>query len=82
METIEKLKSEIYAKIEEMDDETALHLVREAITEYTSAPGKDILDKLTPSQRQRLQESIQQADQGKTVTNEEVKQIARSCLLK
>ena len=77
---IKKLKSTIYKKVDELNDETFLQMVEEAVTAYSSASQKDILDELTPDQQQRLQESIQQADKGKTISNDEVKQKAKEWL--
>ena len=55
-------------------------MVEEAVTAYSSATQKDIVDELTPEQQQRLQESIQQANSDKTISNEEVKQKAKEWL--
>lgn len=82
METITKLKSDIWEKLQGINDETALQLVKEAISEYGAAAQTDVLDQLTSAQQKRLQESIQQADEGNLLSNEEVKQIARSWLSK
>ena len=77
---IKKLKATIYKKVDQLNDETFLQMVEEAVTVYSSASQKDILDELTPDQQQRLQESIQQADKGKTISNDEVKQKAKEWL--
>ncbi len=77
---IKKLKSTIYKKVDELNDETFLQMVEEAVTAYSSSSQKDILDELTPDQQQRLQESIQQADKGITISNDEVKQKAKEWL--
>ena len=79
---IKKLKATIYKKVDQLNDETFLQMVEEAVTAYSSASQKDILDELTPKQQQRLQESIQQADKGKTISNNEVKQKAKEWLSK
>ena len=77
---IKKLKATIYKKVDQLNDETFLQMVEEAVTAYSSAPQKDIVDELTPEEQQRLQESIQQADNGKTISNDEVKQKAKEWL--
>ena len=77
---IKKLKSAIYKKVDELNDENLLRMVDEAVTAYSSSSQKDILDELTPDQQQRLQESIQQADKGKTISNDEVKQKSKERL--
>jgi hypothetical protein len=77
---INKIKATIHKKIKYMNDETLLQMEEEGITTYRTAPSKDIIDELTPEQQQRLQESIQQADNGQTIQNEEVKQKAKEWL--
>jgi len=79
---IEQLKSNIYLQIKKLNDETALIMLQEALTAYSSSSNKDILDELTAGQQQRLQESIRQADERKTVSNEETRQKAREWLSK
>ena len=79
---IKKLKSTIYKKVDQLNDEIVLQMVEEAVTAYSSASQKDILDDLTPDQQQRLRESINQADNGNTISNDEVKQKAKEWLSK
>ena len=79
---IEKIKATIHKKVEYMTDEVLLQMVEEAVTAYGSPSSKDIIDELTPEQQQRLQESIQQADNGQTIPNEEVKQKTKEWLSK
>jgi predicted transcriptional regulator len=66
-----KLKEELHQYIDKLEDETALSMLHEATVEYEKAGQKDILDELTPEQFARLQESIKQANEGKTFTHEE-----------
>ena len=66
-----KLKEELHQYIDKLEDETALSMLHEATVEYEKAEQKDILDELTPEQFARLQESIKQADEGKTISHEE-----------
>ena len=77
---IHKIRTTICEKVEQLNDETFLQMVEEAVTAYGSAPSKDIIDELTPEQQQRLQESVKQADNGETIPNEEVKQKAKEWL--
>lgn len=79
---IKKLKSTIYKKVDQLNDETFLQMVEEAVTAYSSASQEDMLDELTPDQQQRLQQSIQQADNGNTISNDEVKQKAKEWLFR
>ncbi len=81
-EEIKKLKTTIYEKVEHLNNETALQMVEEAVTAYSSPSKKDILDELTPEQLQRLQESVKEAKKGETISNEEVKQKAKKWLSK
>ena len=75
-----QLKAKIYQEVEKLEDETALQMLQEAIAAYSSPSKKDIVDELTEDQKKRLQESIQQANDGKTLTNDEVKQKAKEWL--
>jgi len=77
-----KLKSSIYKKVDELDNEIFLQMVEEAVTVYSSPSQKDILDELTPEQKQRLQESVKQADEGKTIPDNDVRQKAKEWLSK
>jgi len=77
---IKQLKDTIHYKVDELEDETTLNMLQEAITAYTSTKKKDILDDLTINQKHRLNQSIQQADKGKTSSHEEVKQRSRKWL--
>jgi predicted transcriptional regulator len=66
-----KLKEELHQYIDNLEDETALQMFHEAAVDYERLGGKDILDELTSDQLARLQESIRQADEGKTISHEE-----------
>lgn len=81
-EEIQKLKTTIYEKVENLNNESALQMVEEAVTAYSAPSQKDILDELTPEELQRLQQSITQSHNGETITNEEVKQKAKEWLSK
>lgn len=81
-EEIKKLKTTIYEKVEHLNNETALQMVEEAVTAYSSPSKKDILDELTPEQLQRLHESGKQAEKNETIANKEVKQKAKKWLSK
>ena len=77
-----KLKSSIYKKVDQLDDEIFLQMVVEAVTAYSSPSQKDIREELTPEQKQRLQESVKQADKGETIPDDEVKRKAKEWLSK
>ncbi|MEJ7679939.1 MAG: hypothetical protein WKG06_19190 [Segetibacter sp.] len=63
-----------------IEDETQLEMLNEAAAYSTKQT--DILDLLTPDQLKRLEESIEQADQGKIITHEEAMKIALQWLTK
>ncbi|THU40699.1 hypothetical protein FAM09_00870 [Niastella caeni] len=72
-----KLKEKLHQYIDNLEDEASLQMLHEAAVEYERLGGKDILDDLNPDQLARLQESIKQADEGKTISHEEaMKRIA------
>jgi gas vesicle protein len=77
---LRELKDKIHNQIDDLEDEIALQMLQEAAAVYSSPSKKDILDELTDDQKKRLHDSIQQANDGKTLTNEEVKQKAKEWL--
>ena len=77
---VEQLKAKIYQQVEKLENETALQLLEEAVAAYSTTSKKDIVDELTAEQQLRLKESIQQAKDGKTISNDEVKQKAKEWL--
>jgi hypothetical protein len=76
---LKQLKDKIHYQVNELEDETALQMLQEAVVAYSS-PKKDILDELTDDEKKRLYESIQQANEGTTLTNDEVKKKAKEWL--
>lgn len=79
-ENLQQLKDNINSRVNELEDETVLQMLQEAVVAYSSPSKKDILDELNDEQKKRLFESIRQADENKTLTNEEVKQKAKEWL--
>ena len=79
---LNNLKAKLYSQIEQLNDEVALQLLEESITHYSSPSENDILDDLTAKQKERLQDSIAQADNGNTLSDEEVQQKAKEWLSK
>jgi hypothetical protein len=79
---IQKLKIIIYEKLENLNNESALQMVEEAVTAYSSPGQKDILDELTPEQLKRHQQSVTQSQKGETISNEVVKKKAKEWLSK
>ena len=71
-----KLKEKLHEYIDNLEDENALQLLHEAAVAYEKAGEKDV-NELTPEQLARLQESLKQVDEGKTISHEEaMKRIA------
>lgn len=79
---IHTIKTTIHEKVEQLEDETLLQMVEEAVTAYGNTPPKDIVDELNSEQQQRLLESVKQADIGQIISHEEVKQKAKGWLSK
>jgi hypothetical protein len=79
---IDQLKTNIYSQIDKLNDETALLMLQETVLAYSSPLQKDIIDELSPEQEKRLHHSVLQANEGRTVSNEEVNQKAKQWLSK
>ena len=79
---VDDLKRKIYQQVEQIDNETTLHMLEEAVSSYSSISKSDIIDELTEDQKKRLDQSISQSDNGNTTDNEEVKKISREWLSK
>ena len=73
---ISEIKRQLHSYIDMIQDEDKLAMLNEAAEAYiTKQP--DIIDLLNPTQLKRLEESLKQADEGNTVSNEEVIKMAR-----
>jgi len=79
---VDKLKRKIYQQVEQIDNETTLQMLEEAVSAYSSLSKSDIIDELTEDQKRRLDQSISQADNGNTTDNEAVKKITKEWLSK
>jgi predicted transcriptional regulator len=76
------IKAQIHLQIDKIEDVAALQLLQEAAATYASRNQEDILDKLTPSQLNRLNQSVEQAENGQTLTHKEVMEKAKKWLTK
>ena len=76
----ELLKKKLHEQIDALDDELALQMLHEAAVEYSKAEGTR--DDLTPEQIERLNESLQQLDNGQWKSNEEVMKLSKIWLRK
>jgi predicted transcriptional regulator len=74
-----ELKEKLHRQIDELEDEAGLNMLYKAAAEYGKV-DVDILDELTPAQLERLEESLRQADEGKTIPHEEVMKLCRAWL--
>lgn len=71
-----EIKKKLHSYIDMIEDEDKLAMLNEAAEAYiTKQP--DIIDLLNPTQLKRLEESLKQADEGNTVSNEEVMKMSR-----
>jgi hypothetical protein len=76
----ELLKKKLHEQIDAMDDEMALQMLHEAAVEY--GKSSNIQDELTPGQIKRLEESLQQLDNGEWKSHEEVMKLSKTWLQK
>jgi hypothetical protein len=76
-----KLKEKLHQYIDNLEDETALNMLHEAAVEYEKA-GKEAEDDLTPEQRERLKDSLQQLNNGQWKSHDEVMKLSRTWLQK
>jgi len=72
---IQNLKARLHKQIDALDDAGVLQLLHDAAVDYNSTNRKDILDELTDEQKQRLENSLQQAARGKTIPHEDAMQL-------
>ena len=71
-----EIKKKLHSYIDMIEDEVKLEMLNEAAEAYaTNQP--DVIDLLTPVQLNRLERSLKQADEGNTVSNEEVMKMSR-----
>ena len=77
-----KLKEKLHQYIDNLEDETTLNMLHDATVDYETFKDKDILDELTPEQQERLNESLNQLNNGQWKSHEEVMKEARTWLRK
>ena len=74
--SIQEMKSRIHQLVDQIDNEPALErLLNDAnffASDASEAPAT--LDDLTHSQRERLEQAIQQHQEGKTISHQEMKE--------
>jgi predicted transcriptional regulator len=76
-----EIKKQLHEFIDMIEDESQLQMLNEAAEVYATKQP-DIIDLLTPEQLSRLEESINQAEEGKLTPHEEVKKISSQWLTK
>lgn len=81
--SVKELKSEFHKLIDNFNDEKVLNNFYEAILEYSKRDNSiDIIDELSEKQKQRLMDSIEQVKDGKTMSNDKVKDEIRKWYMK
>lgn len=76
------IKRQLHKYIEMIEDEQQLEMLCEAAETYASAKRPDILDSLSEEQLKRLEESIQQANDGHLTSHETVMTMVKQWLTK
>lgn len=77
-----EIKKKLHNYIEMIEDESQLQMLNDTAEIYAAKKQVDILDLLTNEQLQRLEQSIQQVDEGKVISHEDVKKISKQWLMK
>ena len=77
-----EIKKRLHNYIEMIEDESQLQMLNDTAEVYAAKKQVDILDLLTIEQLQRLEQSIQQVDEGKVIAHDEVKKISQRWLMK
>ncbi len=77
-----EIKKKLHNYIEMIDDESQLQMLNDTAEIYAAKKQVDILNLLTNEQLQRLEQSIQQVDEGKVISHEDVKKISKEWLMK
>jgi hypothetical protein len=76
-----ELKQAFHKLIDEVDDEQLLKDVYSILNQH-KMQKRDIIDDLTESQKARLYAAMKQADEGKTISNEEAQRRIKTWLSK
>ncbi len=71
-----EIKKKLHNNINQIEDETALHLLNEAAEAYATKQP-DILDLLTTEQLEELRTAQQQIKEGRGISNEKIVQMSR-----
>lgn len=75
--SVKELKEKLHQEIDTLENPTALRLLHDAASEFSKITNCDILDSLTSEQMERLNKSLEQADQGGTIPHKEVMEQLR-----
>lgn len=78
----QELKSRIYQLVDKIDNQLVLEQLLNEANQYVAdeAQLQATLEDLTDSQRERLEQAIQQHKEGRTVSHEDMKQRHRQWL--
>ncbi len=77
----ENIKKQLHSYIDMIDDEEQLQILHETAENYVTKPA-DILDILTQVQLEKLEESLNQAEEKKLIPNEVVMKLSKQWLTK
>lgn len=75
---VSTIKQQLHQQIDLIEDETQLQILNDVATEYVSNSKIE----LTDEQKERLQQSIKQANEGKLMDHKEVIKLAEKWLTK
>ncbi|MCX6209880.1 MAG: hypothetical protein NTZ59_10420 [Bacteroidetes bacterium] len=75
---VSTIKQQLHQQIDLIEDETQLQILNDVATEYVS--NSKIV--LSDEQKERLQQSIKQANEGKLIDHKEVIKLAEKWLTK
>ena len=75
---VSTIKQQLHQQIDLIEDETQLQILNDVATEYVSNSKIE----LTDEQKERLQQSIKQANEGKLMDHNEVIKLAEKWLTK
>ena len=77
-----EIKKQLHQYIDMINDESQLLELSDVAEAYATKEKKDILDLLAPAQLERMEQSLQQAKEGKLTPHEEVMKIAKGWFIK
>jgi predicted transcriptional regulator len=76
MKSKKQMKEELHQLIDSIDDEQVLHMLNDEVVPYVLQNGlqEESEEELTPAQLKELDEAIEEAERGETISYEEFKE--------